>query len=193
MADLENCKWLPQKNLIFQLRQFSIFFYMTISWIGPWVNWIDWCKGHWYGSTYMAVRLSDIFSKTGKKCNFGVLGCFWSFVGQPHNYIGWARPMPFASINSTNPRTNPRNFHEKNFENWWSWKMIFFSRPLWISFSRKFFCFVFFQWKNLGFYMRYHFFLHYGWFFQNLGKEAVRTNMHTTVLVWSFYSKLPVE
>ena len=29
--------------------------------------------------------------------------------------------------------------------------------------------------------MRYNFFLHYGWFFQNLGKEAVRTNMHTTV------------
>ena len=25
------------------------------------------------------------------------------------------------------------------------------------------------------------FFLHYGWFLQNLGKEAVRTNMHTTV------------
>ena len=29
--------------------------------------------------------------------------------------------------------------------------------------------------------MRYDFFLHYGWFFQNLGKEAVRTFMHTTV------------
>ena len=29
--------------------------------------------------------------------------------------------------------------------------------------------------------MRYNFFLHYGWFFQNLGKEAVRTFMHTTV------------
>ena len=29
--------------------------------------------------------------------------------------------------------------------------------------------------------MRCHFFLHYGWFFQNLGKEAVRTFMHTTV------------
>ena len=30
--------------------------------------------------------------------------------------------------------------------------------------------------------MRYHFFLHYGWFFQNLGKETVRTFMHTTVV-----------
>ena len=29
--------------------------------------------------------------------------------------------------------------------------------------------------------MRYHFFLHHGLFFQNLGKEAVQTFMHTTV------------
>ena len=29
--------------------------------------------------------------------------------------------------------------------------------------------------------MRYHFFLHYGCFFQNLGKEGRRTFMHTTV------------
>ena len=35
--------------------------------------------------------------------------------------------------------------------------------------------------KTKGFHMRYHLFLHYGWFLQNLGKEAVRTNMHTTV------------
>ena len=37
------------------------------------------------------------------------------------------------------------------------------------------------QGKKQPVYMRYHFFLHYGWFFQNLGKEAVRTLMHTTV------------
>ena len=29
--------------------------------------------------------------------------------------------------------------------------------------------------------MRYHFFLHYGWFLQNFGREAVQTNMLTTV------------
>ena len=34
--------------------------------------------------------------------------------------------------------------------------------------------------------MRYHFFLHYRWFFQNLGKEAVPTFMHTTVYVSDF-------
>ena len=40
--------------------------------------------------------------------------------------------------------------------------------------------------------MRYHFFLHYGCFFQNLGKEAVRTFMHTTVafLIYVSFSLL---
>ena len=32
--------------------------------------------------------------------------------------------------------------------------------------------------------MRYHLFLQYEWFLQNLGKEAVRTNMHTTVTLF---------
>ena len=38
---------------------------------------------------------------------------FWAYAGQPHNHIGWATSMPFASTNSTNPRTNPRNFQKK--------------------------------------------------------------------------------
>ena len=41
--------------------------FVKISQIGPWVYRIDWCKGHWCGSTYMAMRLSDISSKTAKK------------------------------------------------------------------------------------------------------------------------------
>ena len=40
--------------------------------------------------------------------------------------------------------------------------------------------------------MRYHFFLHYGWFFQNVGKEAVRTFMHTTVPISRSY-QLPAH
>ena len=54
--------WGAQKKVIFQNRQFSIFF-VKIYWIGPWVSRIEWCEGHWFGSTYMAVRLSDISSK----------------------------------------------------------------------------------------------------------------------------------
>ena len=30
--------------------------------------------------------------------------------------------------------------------------------------------------------MRYHLFLQYGWFYQNLGKDFIGTNMHTTVI-----------
>ena len=40
-------------------------------------------------------------------------GHFWAYVGQPHGHKGWATSMPFASINSTNPRTNPIHFHKK--------------------------------------------------------------------------------
>ena len=42
----------------------SQYFFMKFSWIGPWVSRIDWCKGHWFVSTFVAVRLSDISSKT---------------------------------------------------------------------------------------------------------------------------------
>ena len=38
-----------------------------------------------------------------------------AYVGQPHDHISRDISMPFASINSTNPRTNPWNFHDKIF------------------------------------------------------------------------------
>ena len=60
----------------------SQYFFSKTSWIGPWVSTIDWC-----GSTYMVVRLSDISSKTGKKCIFGVLMLFLSLcrtASQPY-------------------------------------------------------------------------------------------------------------
>ena len=54
----------------------SQYFFVKISWIDSWVSRIDWCEGHWCDSIYMAVRLSDISSKTGKKCIFGVFRLF---------------------------------------------------------------------------------------------------------------------
>ena len=78
----KNSKWPTQKNLDFQLPQFSKFF-LKISGIGPWVSRIDWCKGHLCGSTYRVERLSDVSSKTGKKCIFSWTypffenWCFW--------------------------------------------------------------------------------------------------------------------
>ena len=47
-------------------------FFAKISWIGSWVSRIEWCEAHWFGSTYMAVRLSEESSKTGKKFIFCV-------------------------------------------------------------------------------------------------------------------------
>ena len=59
---------------------------------------------------------------------------------------------------------------------------VYLRRPFWIFKSAILnFFFASSHRKMQPVYMRYHFFLHYGWFFQNLGKEAVRTFMHTTV------------
>jgi hypothetical protein len=35
--------------------------------------------------------------------------------------------------------------------------------------------------------MKNNLFLQYGWFLQNLGKDFIRTNMHTTVEGWHFH------
>jgi hypothetical protein len=56
-------------NFLFKTANSQNFF-TKISGIGPWVGRIDSCEGHWCGSTYMVMRLSDISSKTVKKCNF---------------------------------------------------------------------------------------------------------------------------
>ena len=124
-----------------------------------------------------------------KVCLF--LSCFWAYVGQPHDHIGWSTPMPFASINPTNPRTNPWNFHEKILRiggaGKWGFYPFFLSRPFWIFFfkkeKKKFLLHL--NEKTNGFHMRYHLFLQYGWFLQNLVKDFIPTNMHTTV-TWFF-------
>ena len=79
-------------------------------------------------------------SKTGQNAFLVFFGHFWAYVGQPHGHIGWAIPMPFASMNSTNPRTAPWNFHKKilrigGFEKW----PFFESAILNSIFSKKFF------------------------------------------------------
>ena len=56
----------------------SQYFFMKISWTGPWVSRIGWCEGHWCCLTYMVVRLSDIRSKTAQKCLFCVFRPFLS-------------------------------------------------------------------------------------------------------------------
>ena len=56
----------------------SQYFFVKISWNGPWASKIEWCQGHWYILTYMAVRLYNISSKTGKNCLFCVFSPFLS-------------------------------------------------------------------------------------------------------------------
>ena len=58
---------------------------------------------------------------------------------------------------------------------------LFFSRPFWFFFQKKKIVFVFFQQPWLSYDVS--FFMHYGWFLQNLGKDFIQTNMHTTVAV----------
>ena len=146
-----NSKWQTQKKLIFQLCQFSIFF-MKISWIGPWISRIDWCKGHWCGSTYIQLMwswgCSTWAQKQAKNAFFVFLGCFWAYVGQPHDHIGWATPMPFASSNSTHPRTNPWNFHEKILRIGGALKMTFCFVFCFLVIGLSKICFVFSQWKH---------------------------------------------
>ena len=66
----------------------------------------------------MVVRLSYISSKMAWKDRKTFFACFWAYIRQPHSHIGW------ATINSTNPRTNPWNLYEKILRNedsgtWW--------------------------------------------------------------------------
>ena len=132
----------------FQNRRFSKspiikIFFVKISWIGPWFSRIEWCQGHYCSSTYMVVRLSDVSSKTGKNAFFVFLGCFCTYVGHPHDHIGWAISMPFTSINPTNPRTNQWNFCWKilrigAFEKWPFWK----TAILEFIFEKLVFCFI---------------------------------------------------
>ena len=83
--------------------------------------------------------------KQPKNTKNAFFACFWAYVRQPHDHISWAIPMPFVSINSTNPRTNPWKCHEKILRIGGAGKRGFFeaailnflSRPFW-----TFFCFI---------------------------------------------------
>ena len=68
--------WL-KKSSFFKIDN-SQYFFVKISWMGPWVSRIDWREGHWCGLTYMVVRSSNISFKTGKKLNFCVFRPFLS-------------------------------------------------------------------------------------------------------------------
>ena len=102
-----------------------------------------------------------------KNVFFVFSGCFWAYVGQPHNHISCATPMLFTSINCTNLKTNPWNCHEKLLRIGRAGKLGFFESSI-LNFNSE-------LWK----------FLH------NLGKDFMQTDMHTRwckwikILVWN--------
>ena len=62
----KNPKWPTKKTPHFPPPSILNICVSKIFWIGPWVSRIGWCKGHWCGSTYLVVRLSNKSSKTQK-------------------------------------------------------------------------------------------------------------------------------
>ena len=90
-------------------------------------SWLKTCIQKNYLYNFFMQILKSFFScwyqQAVKQAKNVLLACFRAYVGQPHDHIRWARPMPFASCNPTNPRTNLWNFHEKflrigDFEKW---------------------------------------------------------------------------
>ena len=85
--------------------------------IGIQSNYLQWCSYYIVGiNTFLAL--------------------FWAYIGQPDNHIGWATLMPFASIYSTNPRTNPWNFRKKilRIDGAGKWHfVVFFVFGSWVS------------------------------------------------------------
>ena len=91
--------------------------------------------------------------------------------------------MPMASICTDLHALNCKNCSQ--MVNWILVELendIFLVFGFWLlGFSKKIFFLLFPNENYIGFHMRYHLFLHYGWFLQNIDKDIIRTNMHTTV------------
>ena len=79
----------------------SQYFFSKFSWMGPWVSRIDCCEGHQCGSTYMAMRLSDITSKTVKKHKKCIFSLFQSLC-RTATSMPFASPLEFISIQPQN-------------------------------------------------------------------------------------------
>ena len=103
------------------------------------------CQIHTAGSDTIISRCLTKAQKKAKNVFLVFLGCFGAYAILPHNHIGWARSMPFVSINSTYPRINLWNFRKiilriGDFE-----KFSFFGSAildLCLQFVFNFFCFI---------------------------------------------------
>ena len=141
----KNFKMADSKKLSFSTTTKSWAIAAKISWIGPWVSRIDWCEGHWCGSTYMVVRLSYISSKTGKKCIFCVFRLFLSLCWTAWWPYQLSHNNALRIISSYEPKDQSL---EKKFQKKWELaeleNELFFRGPFWIFFQKKPFFLVFF-------------------------------------------------
>ena len=79
-----------------------------------------------------------IFAKfTAKNAFLVFFTVNWAYIGQPDNHIGWAKSMPFTSINPTYPRTNFRNFGKNCSAFGGGWKSQFFELAILKIFCQK--------------------------------------------------------
>ena len=151
--------------LLLKKCQKSIFF----------TTWRSFCRLCTLGKySRVHIRSDKAFcKKTQKKC---ILHLFWAYVGlgEPDHHIGLVKSFTFASIQFTQgpiPEIFAKKYWElaelENETLFWFW---FFKRKMFFLIE-----------NHHGFHMRCRLFLHYGWCLQNLGKDFIRTNMHTTV------------
>ena len=121
----------------------------------PWMNreWL-WRNGKCFAPKAI-FSLQTLMFENKPSCLFSSFscfsGCFCAYVGQPHDHIGWAISMPFASINLTIQRINLWNFREKisrigDFEKWPFWKIGHFE--FFLKKKNNFF-FASFSWKSV--------------------------------------------
>ena len=119
-------KWLTRKKPHFSSSANVQYILMKFLWFGPWLSRVDGCKGHWCGSTYVVERLSDIGSKTGKKCVFCVFRLVLSLCQTASKPYRLSHTNALCINQFYKPKDQSIKFSWKTIENWRSWKMRFF-------------------------------------------------------------------
>ena len=136
-------KWPTQKNWVFQpppkAEQLPPKFHGLVLGL---VELID-AKGIGLAQPIWPWDCPTWAQKRPKNTKNAYFACFRAYVGQPHGHIGWATSLPFASINPTNPRTDPWNFHKKILRIGGVEKLSFFESAI-LNFFFDFWFFFFF-------------------------------------------------
>ena len=90
-------EWVHQKP---KAEQLLPKFYKLI--LG-WVESID-AKGIHFSQSIWSLGCPMYAQFTTKNSFLVVLAVNWAYIGQPGDHMGWAKRMPFASIDATHPR-----------------------------------------------------------------------------------------